>query len=75
MREEIVRFQKIIDDDETQTERAEARQLKSKAEFSLRVMEIQNTDVCMIGISKDKRMSRAIEKSCLALKSSSTSLK
>ena len=72
LREEIVRFQRIIDDeDETQIERADARQLKSKAEFSLRVMEIQNTDVCMIGTSKDKRMSRAIEKSCLVIKSSS----
>ena len=70
LREDIMRFQKIIDDeDETQTERADAKQLKSKAEFSLRVMEMQNTDVCMIGMSKDKRMSRAIEKSCLIVKS------
>jgi len=70
LREDIMRFQKIIDDeDETQTERADAKQLKSKAEFSLRVMEMQNTDVCMIGMSKDKRMSRAIEKSCLVVKS------
>ena len=48
--------------------RKEASEKKSKAEVSLQVMNMQSTDVCMIGMSKNKKLSRELEKICLVSK-------
>ena len=69
LKEDIERYKNIIEDkSENHMMRKEASEKKSKAEISLQVMNMQSTDVCMIGMSKNKKLSRELEKICLVSK-------
>jgi hypothetical protein len=69
LEEDIVRYQGIIDDnDEGYGMKKDAKEKKAKAELYLKVMDLQSNEICTIGMSKNKKLSREIEKKCLAMK-------
>jgi hypothetical protein len=69
LEEDITRYQSIIDDEEEgYYMKNDAKERKAKAELSLKVMDLQSNDICTIGMSKNKKLSREVEKKCLVIK-------
>jgi hypothetical protein len=69
LEEDIVRYQGVIDDEEECYDmKKDAKDKKAKAELSLKVMDLQSNEICTIGMSKNKKLSREIEKKCLVIK-------
>jgi hypothetical protein len=66
LEEDIARYQRIIDDEDEGY--GNAKEKKAKAELSLKVMDLQSNDICTIGMSKNKKLSREVEKKCLVIK-------
>jgi hypothetical protein len=69
LEEDITRYQSIIDDEEEGYDmKKDAKERKARAELSLKVMDLQSNDICTIGMSKNKKLSREIEKVSLVIK-------